>query len=51
MNLTAPQEPIRFVPEPKEKEDVKFPNEHSQQPIQDTILPYGYEDTKEYSWR
>ena len=48
-DIATQQEPPRYLKDDKEK--VEFPNPHSQQPLTDTIMPYGYEDTKDYSYR
>ena len=36
------QEPIRIFPEPSKPEEAKTP---------EPSIPYGYEDTKDWSWR
>lgn len=49
MNILPPQEPPRYIKD--EESETKFPNDLTKNPIKDTKIPYGYEDTKEYSYR
>jgi len=42
-------QPIRFPDEEENLIETKDPIVNA--PIRDSIVPYGYEDKKEYSWR